>query len=456
MGDFGDLRRSAEGAQLLVIESAKARPLVILALLLAAGAPVSAQEAKNEALEPDSSSVEKADSIRANMDRPPPRPPAARSTDLWDVVAYPIELLGTPLDYLVEGVEVVGMPPMETGQRFIALAAEQGVLIGFGSLDHRGGPALEVGIERFSPFFIESAVSMRRSQRYAGGLRFGDPESTGGVIFGAFERSTEPHFWGIGPGSVEANRSDFLWDQTQVALEGSIVTRGGLRLAGSAGAEDNRIGRGWDDGQPDVTQTFSGDLPFGVDERLRWARFGLTVELDRTSFGEYQERGFKLSATPEVFRGIDGTESDFHKLRGEANAFVPITVRHQLAFRAFAETNRADDGPAVPFYYLAAVGSTDGLRGRKSDRFRDRDAVAVMSEYRYEIWRDDPAAADMFLFYDQGTVARSLSDVSLFDDLEQNYGFGLRLVKNEEFLGEAFLAFGGDGTRFSFKLGSTY
>lgn len=440
----------------MVIKAPRARAFAIATLLLAAGAPLRAQDAGEEAPEPDSATVERADSIRANMDRPPPRPPATRSTDFWDVVAYPIELVGMPLDFMIQGVELAVIPSVQSGQRFIALAAEQGVLIGAGSLDHRGGPALEVGVTRFSPFFLGSAVSIRRSQRYSGGLRFGDPESTGGVLFGTFQRSTEPHFWGIGPGSVEADRSDFLWDQTQVILQASIEPGWGLRLAGRSGAEDNRIGRGWDDAQPDITQTFAADLPFGVDERLRWARFGATVELDRTSFGEYQERGFKLSATPELFRGIDGTGSDFHRLRGEAHAFLPITIRQQLTFRAFAESNRADDGPAVPFYHLAALGSTDGLRGYSSERFRDRDAVALMSEYRYEIWRDEPAAADMFLFLDQGTVARSLSDVSLFDDLEKNYGIGIRFVKNEEFLGEAYLAFGGDGTRFSFRLGSTY
>jgi hypothetical protein len=288
-----------------------------------------------------------------------------------------------------------------------------------------------------------------------GGLRFGHPDSTGATLFAAFQRSTEPHFWGIGPASLEANRSDYLWDHSQITLQASIEPGWGFRLAGRASAEDDRIGRGRDDAQPDITETFAGDLPFGVNERLRWARFGATVELDLASFDEYQERGLRLSATPELFRGIDDTNADFHRLRGEADAFLPITVRHQLAFHAFAESNRADEGPAVPFYHLAALGSTDGLRGFSSDRFRDRDAVALMSEYRYEVWRDEPAAADMFLFLDQGAVARSLSDVSL-DDLERNYGIGIRMVKNERFLGEVYLAFGGDGPRFAFRIGSTY
>ena len=438
-----------------MINAPRVGALAIATLLLAFRGPLLAQSDKGKEAEPDSASVEKADSVRAHLDRPPPRPPAARNTDFWDVVAYPIEVIGTPFDYLIEGVQVAVIPPVETGQRFIALAAEQGVLIGVSSLENRGGPAIGVSFTRFSPLFLESAVSIRWSQRLAGGLRFGDPESTGATLFGAFQRSTEPHFWGIGPGSLEADRSDYLWDHSEITMQASIEPGWGFRLAGRAGAEDDRIGSGRDDGKPDITETFAGDLPFGVNERLRWARFGATVQLDLASFDEYQERGLRLSATPEYFRGIDDTNADFHRLRGEADAFLPITVRHQLAFRAFAESNRADEGPAVPFYYLAALGSTEGLRGYSSDRFRDRDAVALMSEYRYEIWRDDPAAADMFLFLDQGTVARSLSSVRL-DDLERNYGFGLRLVKNERFLGEAYLAFGGEAPRFSFKVGTTY
>ena len=90
------------------------------------------------------------------------------------------------------------------------------------------------------------------------------------------------------------------------------------------------------------------------------------------------------------------------------------------------------------------------LRGYRSFRFRDRSALLLQAEYR---WRINELVTGA-LFYDTGTVARTLGDLGRF---ERNYGVSLRAGVD---LGAAFrmdLAFGGrEGTRLLIRFDDVF
>jgi outer membrane translocation and assembly module TamA len=90
----------------------------------------------------------------------------------------------------------------------------------------------------------------------------------------------------------------------------------------------------------------------------------------------------------------------------------------------------ADDGAQVPFYYLRTLGGPDDLRGFHRLRFRDKHALLLQAEYRWEIF----TAVDGALFYDTGKVASRVENLN-FKDLESDYGIGFRFgTANNVFL----------------------
>ena len=70
---------------------------------------------------------------------------------------------------------------------------------------------------------------------------------------------------------------------------------------------------------------------------------------------------------------------------------------------------------------LPSVGGGSSLRGYSSWRFRDRNSLLLQAEWRIMVNR----FIDTAVFYDAGKVTRAPRDLNL-DDLQHDYGFGLR------------------------------
>lgn len=342
-----------------------------------------------------------------------------------------------------------------------------------GSVGPRSGPA---GGLRLSPgpFFLEGAYSIRESYAVRAGVETGDPGTprraetpTWVRAAGAWERHAQPHFWGIGIDAPEASRSDFRWDRREVAVEArwlpgwrplevhdlaALTPRGTATfgLTAGAGLEHNRVRRGLDDRRPDLHDAFDPEVLFGAGERTRFARLSAGAEVDLTARESFYPTGMWLGAGSDLYLGVDGTPADFHRLRGEARLYLPVNGYQGFAFRGLLEANRGDAGPGVPFTHLASLGSERGLRGYSSDRFRDRDMAALSSEWRYEVWRDEPAGVQGFVFFDVGSVAPRLDDLDRF---RNSYGIGLRLFRSGQAQGVAYLAHSDDGFRVDLGFG---
>jgi outer membrane protein assembly factor BamA len=190
-------------------------------------------------------------------------------------------------------------------------------------------------------------------------------------------------------------------------------------------------------------------VPYGFQERTRFVRFDVSAGLDLTHREALQVRGASLRVGASLFRGVNGTDTDFHRFGADLRGFVPLNRRQILAVRAFAELNRLDDGPDIPFFHLASVGSTTGLRGFSSDRFTDTDSFGVMSEWRWEIWRDlhERSRSEFFLFFDTAGVGPGLSNITT-SGVRFSWGLGMRLLTLQRYIGHWYLGFSEEGTRF--------
>lgn len=436
---------------------ARSAPLLAAFALLAVPAVLAAGRvaAQEPAREPDperAEAIERADAIRDTLTQPPGAPPF----DAIDALMLPLRIVAVPLDLLFKGIgwaagRITRPGPPTLPVRVVRAVREWGAVPRITSFGQRSGVAFELDLVRFSPFFFSSGISIRGSQRHELGVELGGPEA-GLTASYAFLRDAEPRFWGIGSGTSQEMESVFLRDQQRLGV--SAAGRVGvLRLSGSAGYEDNRVDRGFG-GNPDLHDVFD-PLPFGVAERTEYARLEATAALDFTRQRAFQSRGVLFGAGGALFRGVDGTPSDFHRLEGEVIGYLPINPRQQLAVRSFAVVTRLDDGEGIPFFHLARVGGSTGLRGFSTDRFRDRDAFGLMAEWRYEIWRElhQRSRMEFFLFFDAAGVTGSLGDLSS-EDLRESYGFGFRLVKLEGLVGYTSFGFGAEG--FRWRLGDSW
>jgi hypothetical protein len=384
-----------------------------------------------------------ADVIRSSFERPP----AVPEIDAVDWAAMPFRALFAPLVILGKlNVELAGfaakiLQPQEISI-FDRLAAE-GFRPRFGTIGTRSGIAAGLLFDRWRPFLLETAFSIRGSQRHIVGLQFDRAR----YVFGAsymFQRDGQPHFWGEGVGSKEDQFAAYRWDRQEVSLNGTVRWPY-LTLTGSAGYQDNHVGESTDGDALEIIDLPDSIRPYGVDERTRYIVFHLTAGFDRSRFTALSREGYYLELGSALFIGTDGTDSDFWRVNGQITGFVPVNQRQALALRGIAEYNQGY-GQGVPFTHLASLGGLRGARAYRQQRFRDRLMLALMSEWRYEVWRElhERGRAETFFLLDTGTVSDKFGNMSLAD-LRWSFGFGLRLIFEREVRWLAWLAFGRDG-----------
>lgn len=422
--------------------------LTLFWVLLSAGTAWAQDKAGDGSVSPDS-----ADAIRASLKRPPPRPPFG----VLDAVTLPIRIIVFPVRALSWGfAEVVGLatrggePPA-----ILQYLHGAGLRLGLGAIGPRSGITGQLGYFGTRPLHLEAALSIRLSQRYGAGLRFDDFQGRLLEFGYQWQRDAEPHFWGIGPETEFDQRTDYLRDHQRFSVYGR--TRVSMfRFIGDVGFEDNRVGRGKDGSIPDMQDTPFDSL-YGVNERVKYLRFSVAPTLDLTRQAEFQRRGLFFELGGGIYRGIDGTDSDFHRFTLTIQGYAPLNARQNLAFMILSEINREDGGQGIPFYHLASLGSHRGVRSLRTDRLRDRDMAALMTEWRFEVWRElqERVRAESFVFFDIGGVEHTITDLRL-RDTRQSFGFGYRVTTRRGGRFVTYLAFGDEGPKLRVSLNTAY
>ncbi len=403
--------------------------------------------------------AEQADAIRDSLQRPPAKPPF----DAVDAVALPFKILILPLRLLGYGfAELAGflIQPDPKPIPIVVKAQNAGFRAGIGTIGPRSGVALRLGYGGLPPFFLETAISIRLSQRHRAGLLLRNQRGESLEAAYTFWRNAEPNFYGIGIDTNKDERTDYLWDQQTVSLNGTTrkqVSRSAvLLLSGDLAYEDNRVGRGKSGRTTDIQDTPRSQL-YGVSERVKYVRAGASVGLDLTYASGLQRRGLYLDAGYEYFRGVDGTDSDFQRFDTNLFFYLPLNARQQLAIQGMAQANRGQEGEGVPFYYLAAMGSEQGGRAYSQQRFRHLAMAAFMVEWRWEVWQElhGRSRVESFLFYDSGSVAERVFDIRL-KDMRRSIGMGFRLVTVQGGSMGGYMAFGDDGFRLRASLSTAF
>lgn len=330
----------------------------------------------------------------------------------------------------------------------------------------------------YSPFtprdpFVLRAELLASLEKYWGvglsaGYRFG-PASV--LTYGRYRHMPSEDFFGYGGDSELEDRSNFRLNE---AVGGVLL---GVRLAPLlfAGVYSSYIasspGSGKDEDFPNtLTWAAPSTIP-SLQQTVRHVALGGWFEFDARD-PKPAKRAYKyLTHTePDVIgmplasdRGVyvladlvhyvttDDTPFDFTRLSLQSQQYIPFRHgRNVFAFREYVALSRTDGG-TVPLYMRPALGGAYTLRGYELHRFRDRHALMLNAEYRWQAW----IFVDLALFFDAGQVFSRADEIAL-DDLDTSYGAGARLRAFEKGMARIDLARSVEGTQIHIRLGAYF
>ncbi len=261
----------------------------------------------------------------------------------------------------------------------------------------------------------------------------------------------EELFFGIGPDSLRSDLVSYGLRNTIVGATASVRPTSWLTVSGGADflnpaisstTETDSIGSRFDD----------ASAP-GLAEQPDFMRYDGHVDVNLRQPRGNPRQGGRYLFTYQRFDDLDRNAYSFQRAEADLQQYISL-YRHRrvLALRALASVSDADEGAQVPFYYLRSLGGPDDLRGFHRLRFRDKHALLLQAEYRWEIF----TAVDGALFYDTGKVASRVENLN-FKDLESDYGIGFRFgTANNVFLRiEAALGSNG-GKHFIFSFHNVF
>ncbi|MFQ5770749.1 MAG: BamA/TamA family outer membrane protein, partial [bacterium] len=291
-------------------------------------------------------------------------------------------------------------------------------------------------------FSLKAAFSVRSYQLYQAILGYEDAQSS---VFGyvRYQDSPQEDFFGIGANSLEANRTNFSWQDTNI---GGAV---GLRLHRNISTilnvfySNNKIRAGTDKKYPSTEERFEEpEIPgFGNDMAFVVAKANITFDSRNVFYPENATmkhaltddplrhrtanpyKGTLISLEASRYKDQSNGQFDFKRLEIEFQQYIPFYKGHQvIAFRHFGSIVDRDSGADIPFYLMQHLGGVNSLRGYREYRFQDRNALLFNVEYRWLVW----SGLDMALFLDAGNVYPRAKDISL-EDLKTSYGIGFRV-----------------------------
>ena len=279
-------------------------------------------------------------------------------------------------------------------------------------------------------------------------------------------------FYGIGPDSLEDNRSDFRLREWVLGTRGYYGPTKGFRLGGSASLYEPDLGPGFGSSVPSIERVFPvSEVPGGFDE-VTYGRFRGIAELVHPVIspdlvgepakyrGEYQVAG-------EANLSFDGERFTFYRWEAGVQQRIPgfkSENGQRLTLNGFISSASTDAD--IPFYMLYTLGGNGGLksfrpdllgsdgtratlRGFKTYRFRDHNLVLMQAEYRIPLHK----YVQSTVYVDAGQVAPRPGD--LFDDLRTDYGFSLSLVLKGKTVGRMDVAGGGgEGVQVFWSFGA--
>lgn len=317
-----------------------------------------------------------------------------------------------------------------------------------------------------------AAVASLRRYWAASGLFGVSGRTAFGYAYGRYWHLPEQDFYGLGPDAREDDEVDYRLDQGLVGALGGVSVRRRVMVGAHASYLQNRVGPGRDEGRPNLAEVFDPAAVPGSDGDVDYAVVGVFAEWDGREQAYERGYGRRFAPTARGLRGLSlharrgayaaveaqhhlplrGAPFAFTRLDVDLQQFVPIRHAYQvLAFRQHVAATVTPEGDDVPFYLLPMLGGKRTVRGFDNYRFRDRHAVLVNVEYRWQIMR----TLDLAVFADAGQVFSAVDELGL-KEMETSIGIGGRFKssRGNRVLGRADLSYSREGVTLFLSTGT--
>jgi hypothetical protein len=227
-------------------------------------------------------------------------------------------------------------------------------------------------------------------------------------------------FFGLGPESRREDEVTYGLGNAVFGVAGIYRPTSWLNVGASVDHLRPTIEAGIEPGE--ILSVFGPASAPGLLDQPRFFKYEGSVDVNTRAPRGNPRRGGRYGLTYQRFEDTGSDRFSFNRFEADVQHYVPLLRdRRILALHGLASISDADTGAEIPFYLQRTLGGPDDLRGFRHFRFRDRHALLLQAEYRWEIF----TAVDGALFYDTGKVASRVEDLNL-RDLESDYGIGFR------------------------------
>jgi hypothetical protein len=261
---------------------------------------------------------------------------------------------------------------------------------------------------------------------------------------------TQVTFFGDGPDSLEANRSEYRLRSGNVAAYATVRPMQWLAIGGKIGWLDRPSilapAGSFKRGNPATEDVFGGDPVFAMASQPSFGYREASVTIDTRDHRSHPTTGGLYRAAWTGFTDQDHGTFSVRRSDVEAARFIPVSrSRVVVALHGWLTASDTADGAWVPFYLQPSLGGHNTLRGYSDYRFHDRNLLVANVEARVALFTHVDAA----VFADAGNVAARVSDLDLD---KRSYGIGWRMHSRESTFARCDIAHGAEGWRFFFRL----
>lgn len=264
-----------------------------------------------------------------------------------------------------------------------------------------------------------------------------------------WQDQTQINYFGIGPDSLEADKSQYQLKSTDAVGYASFRPATSWTIGAEAGYLFS----------PKVsspTGTFKPNLPTTIEEFPQDPAVDLpsqppyihgeaAITGDTRDYRGHPTRGGLYRAAVTTYSDQDTGIFSFRQYQAEAAHFTQLGGPNWvLALHGWVVTSDVSSGHEVPFYFLPSLGGATSLRSFSNYRFHDQNSALVNVESRWAIFTHVDAA----VFLDAGNVAPAFRDLNLD---QTSVGAGLRLHAERTTFARLDVGHGSEGWHVFFR-----
>jgi hypothetical protein len=333
--------------------------------------------------------------------------------------------------------------------------AAAGFVPAFGNLIEGASFNLGAGYRRFfgdtSHWLVHGTYSVRNFFMVEGLTRF--PTLARGRLAvdasASLKQGPEVEFYGIGPDSLERDRSVHFERRVDVGVQARYRPLPLLVLGAGTGFQ----GRDTDPASDprSIERVFTPEEAPGLNADVPYGHVMASAGLDWRNAASYADRGGLAEVAVHTFRDPDRRYS-FNRVDTDLVQHIPILRGNWIiSLRGSLSAVDPHAGQDVPYFMLPRSGGSRGVRGYASARYRDRSAAVASAEYRWT----PGEVFEMAVFYDLGVVASTTTRLRL-DDRHDSWGFGARFHSPSRTVLRVELGFGDEGPHVIFSFSPAF